>query len=155
MTRKRLGRNGNAPRLWGIQEVCRVGFAELEQASKHTIAADRRCGDRRMRRSVGQFGNEQSADQLRPTVDHLRLSARCERGDVTLNQGFFQKSHRNISDSDRDQTPVDLGHQTAGAMAEEMVQRLEALGFVANKVTRGTQLSGDNVIVVDGFHRHK
>ena len=35
-------------------------------------------------------------------------------------------------------------------MANEMVQQLEALGFVANTVARGTQVSGDNVLIVDG-----
>lgn len=70
--------------------------------------------------------------------------------DVTLNQGFFQKTYRNLSDSNQDQSQLDLGHQTADAMADAMVQRLEGLGFVATKIARGTPISGDNVLIVDG-----
>jgi hypothetical protein len=70
--------------------------------------------------------------------------------DVTLNQGFFQKTYRDVSDSNQDQSQLDLGHQTASAMADEMVQQLESLGFVASRVARGTQVSGQNVLVVDG-----
>jgi hypothetical protein len=70
--------------------------------------------------------------------------------EVTLNQGFFQRTYRNLSDSSQDQSQLELGDQTADAMADAMVQRLEALGFVASKVARGAQVSGQNVLIVDG-----
>jgi hypothetical protein len=70
--------------------------------------------------------------------------------EVTLNQGFFQRTYRNLSNSDQDQSQLQLGDQTANALADQMVQQLEALGFVASKVPRGSQVSGDNVLIVDG-----
>jgi Domain of unknown function (DUF4410) len=99
--------------------------------------------------SVNQGMNNLPASSGRPanvSVYPFAVSAQ----DVTLNQGFFQKTYRNLSNSDQDQSQLDLGHQTADAMADAMVQRLEALGFVATKVPRGTPISGDNVLIVDG-----
>jgi hypothetical protein len=93
--------------------------------------------------------NSQPVSDGRPSTIYVYPLA-VSAADVTLNQGFFQKTYRNFSDSNQDQTQLDLGQQTANAMADAMVQRLEALGFVANKVARGSQVSGDNVLVVDG-----
>ena len=44
--------------------------------------------------------------------------------DVTLNQGLFQKTYRNLTDSNQDQSQLNLGEQTASALAAEMIQRL-------------------------------
>jgi len=99
--------------------------------------------------SVSPGINTQPASSGRPSTIYvypLAVSAQ----EVTLNQGFFQKTYRNLSDSNQDQSQVQLGDQTANAMANEMVQQLEALGFVASAVARGTQVSGDNVLIVDG-----
>jgi hypothetical protein len=59
--------------------------------------------------------------------------------DVTLNQGFFQKTYRDLSDEN-----------TALAMANAMVQELQGLGFTASTVARGAQISGQNILIVDG-----
>jgi hypothetical protein len=99
--------------------------------------------------SVNPGVNSQPVSSGRPSTIYvypLAVSAQ----DVTLNQGFFQKTYRNWSDSNQDQSQLDLGEQTATAMADEMVQRLQALGFVASRVARGTQVSGQNVLIVDG-----
>jgi Domain of unknown function (DUF4410) len=99
--------------------------------------------------SVGPGINSQPVSSGRPSTIYvypLAVSAQ----EVTLNQGFFQKTYRDVSDSNQDQSQVQLGDQTANAMANEMVQQLEALGFVANTVARGTQVSGENVLIVDG-----
>ncbi|MBV8361466.1 MAG: DUF4410 domain-containing protein, partial [Deltaproteobacteria bacterium] len=70
--------------------------------------------------------------------------------EVTLNQGFFQKTYRDVTDSNQGQSQVQLADQTANALADEMVEQLQALGFVASKIARGTQVSGQNVLIVDG-----
>jgi hypothetical protein len=99
--------------------------------------------------SVNSGVNSQPASNGRPSAIYVYPLA-VSAAEVTLNQGFFQKTYRNFSDSNQGQTRLDLGEQTANAMADAMVQRLESLGFVANKVARGSQVFGDNVLVVDG-----
>ncbi len=99
--------------------------------------------------SVNPGVNGQPVSSGRPSTIYVYPPA-VSAQDVTLNQGFFQRTYRNISDSNQDQTQLDLGEQTASAMADEMVQELQSLGFVASKVARGNQVSGDNILIVDG-----
>jgi hypothetical protein len=99
--------------------------------------------------SVSPGINSQPASIGRPSTIYVYPFAVTAQ-DVTLNQGFIQKTYRNLSDSNQNQSQIDFGEQTASAMADEMVQRLQALGFVANKAARGTQVSGQNVLIVDG-----
>lgn len=99
--------------------------------------------------SVSPGMNNQPASSGRPSTIYVYPLA-VSSADVTLNQGFVQKTYRNLSDSNQDQSQLDLGHQTASAMADEIVQQLQGLGFVASRVARGTQVSGDNVLIVDG-----
>jgi len=70
--------------------------------------------------------------------------------DVTLNQGFFQKEYRNLTDENQSQSQLDLAHQTAQDVAAGIVQQLQTLGFTASQVARGQQVSGDNILIVDG-----
>jgi hypothetical protein len=99
--------------------------------------------------SVSPGVNTQPASNGRPSTIYVYPFA-VNTQDVTLNQGFFQKTYRNLSASNQDQSQLDLGHQTASAMADEMVQQLQAMGFVATRIARGTQVSGENVLTVDG-----
>jgi hypothetical protein len=87
--------------------------------------------------SVNPGINGQPVSNGRPSTIYIYSFAVCAQ-EVTLNQGFFQKTYRDLSDSNQDLSQVQLGDQTANAMADEIVQRLEALGFVASKVARGT-----------------
>lgn len=99
--------------------------------------------------SVSPGINSQPVSSGRPSTIYvypLAVSAQ----EVTLNQGLFQKTYRNLSDSDQSQSQIQLADETASAMADEMVQQLEALGFVASRVARGTQVTGQNALVVDG-----
>ena len=70
--------------------------------------------------------------------------------DVTLNQGFFQKTYRDLSDENQTQSQLQVAQSTALAMANAMVQELQSLGFTASAVARGAQLSGQNILIVDG-----
>lgn len=70
--------------------------------------------------------------------------------DVTLNQGFFQKTYRNLSDENQTQGQLQVAQSTALAMANAMVQELQSLGFTASAVARGAQISGQNLLIVDG-----
>jgi Domain of unknown function (DUF4410) len=70
--------------------------------------------------------------------------------DVTLNQGFFQKTYANLSDENQTQSQLQIAQSTALAMANAMVQELQGLGFTASAVARGAQISGQNILIVDG-----
>jgi hypothetical protein len=70
--------------------------------------------------------------------------------EVTLNQGFFQKTYREMTDENQQQQQLDLAHQTAQALTVALVQQLKDLGFTAGPATRGQQVSGDNILIVDG-----
>lgn len=45
---------------------------------------------------------------------------------------------------------MELADQTAQDLAIAMAQELQGLGFTATQVARGQQVSGNNVLVVDG-----
>jgi hypothetical protein len=70
--------------------------------------------------------------------------------EVTLNQGFFQKTYANMSDENTAQTQVALADQTAQALSFQLVAELQAMGFYAVRLPRGTPAAGSNVLVVDG-----
>ncbi len=99
--------------------------------------------------SVSPGINSQPVSNGRPSTIYVYPFA-VSAQEVTLNQGFFQRTYRDLSDSNQDQSQAQLGDQTANAMADEMVQQLQALGFVASKVARGAQVSSENALIVDG-----
>jgi Domain of unknown function (DUF4410) len=99
--------------------------------------------------SVAPGLNTQPVSNNRPSTIYVYPFA-ASASDVTLNQGFLQRTYRQLSDSNQNQSQLDLAHQTASVLADSMVQQLEALGFTANRVARGTQVSGQNVLIVDG-----
>jgi len=70
--------------------------------------------------------------------------------EVTLNQSFLQKGFRDVTDENQQQSQLQVAHATAQALSSDMVQELESLGFTATQVARGTQVSGQNVLIVDG-----
>lgn len=70
--------------------------------------------------------------------------------DVTLNQGFFQKTFRDVTGENQEQSRLQTAQSTAQALSNNMVQELQSLGFTATRIARGTQISGDNVLIVDG-----
>jgi hypothetical protein len=99
--------------------------------------------------SVAPGLNNQAMSNSRPSTVYVYPFA-AGTSEVTLNQGLFQVAYRQLADSNQDQSQLDLAHQTASVLADAMVQRLEALGFTASRVARGTQVSGDNILIVDG-----
>lgn len=70
--------------------------------------------------------------------------------EVTLNQGFFQKTYRNMAGQNQQQSQQELADQTAQALSYQLVAELQALGFYSIRLPRGTPASGNNVLVVDG-----
>ncbi len=70
--------------------------------------------------------------------------------DVTLNQGIFQKTYRNLTDENQEQTQLQTAQETASLLSAAIVQELESLGFTATVIPRGMRVTGDNVLLVDG-----
>jgi len=70
--------------------------------------------------------------------------------EVTLNQGFLQSTYRSLTNSNQEQSQAQLADETAQQLSAAIVQGLEGLGFTAAQVARGQQVSGPNVLIVDG-----
>jgi Domain of unknown function (DUF4410) len=71
-------------------------------------------------------------------------------GEVTLNQGFFQREYRDMSDSNQTQEQAQLAHQTAHALSFAIAGQLQKMGFYTVVLPRGTPVSGNNVLIIDG-----
>jgi hypothetical protein len=99
--------------------------------------------------SVAPGTNAMPATSNRPSTIYVYPFA-ASTSDVTLNQGFLQKTYTQLTDSNQNQSQLDLAHQTASVLADSIVQQLQNLGFTASRVARGTQVSGDNILIVDG-----
>jgi hypothetical protein len=93
--------------------------------------------------------NAQPVRNSRPSTIYVYPFA-VSASDVTLNQGSFQPTYGQFTDSNQNQSQLEVAHQTASVLADSMVQQLQALGFTASRVARGTQVSGENVVIVDG-----
>ena len=89
------------------------------------------------------------ASASRPTTVYVYDFA-VTTAEVTLNQGFFQKTYASMSDENVEQSQVTLADQTAQALSFQLVAELQAMGLYAIRLPRGTPASGSNVLVVDG-----
>jgi hypothetical protein len=99
--------------------------------------------------SIGPQANLAPVSNSRPTIIYVYDFA-VTASDVTLNQGFFQKTYRDMTDENQEQTQVQMAHETASALSDVMVQELQSVGFTAIRIARGRQVQGDNVLLVDG-----
>jgi len=70
--------------------------------------------------------------------------------DVTLNQGLFQRTYENLTNANSDQNQAQIAEATAQALAATIVQELQSKGYNAVQVARGTPISSNNVLIVDG-----
>jgi hypothetical protein len=85
----------------------------------------------------------------RPTTIYVYNFA-VNSQEVTLNQGFFQSTYRSLSGANEEQSEAQLADETAQELSAAIVQGLEGLGFTATQVARGQQVSGQNILIVDG-----
>jgi hypothetical protein len=70
--------------------------------------------------SVNPGINTQPIGNSRPSTIYVYPFA-VSAQEVTLNQGFFQRTYRKLLDSNQDLSQLQLGDQTANAMADAMV----------------------------------
>jgi hypothetical protein len=99
--------------------------------------------------SVANQASSMPVNNNRPTTVYVYPFAVTAQ-DVTLNQGFFQKTYANLTDENENQSQLQVAQSTALAMANAMVQELQSIGFTASTVARGAQISGQNILIVDG-----
>jgi hypothetical protein len=99
--------------------------------------------------SVANQASSMPVSNNRPSTAYVYPFAVTAQ-DVTLNQGFFQKTYRDLSDENETQNQLLVAQNTALAMANAMVQELQVLGFTASTVARGAPISGQNILIVDG-----
>ena len=98
---------------------------------------------------TGQQGYNAPLVPSRPTTVYVYNFA-VNPQEVGLNQGFFQKAYRSIANSNQEQSQVQLADETAQELGAAIVQELQGLGFTATQVGRGQQVSGENILIVDG-----
>lgn len=96
-----------------------------------------------------QTSNVAPVSNNRPSTVYVYPFA-VNADEVTLNQSIFQRAYRDVSSENQDQSQLQIAQQTAQTLAGALVQNLQGLGFMASQVARGTQVSGENVLIVDG-----
>ena len=70
--------------------------------------------------------------------------------DVTLNQGFFQKTYRSLSGKSEGAEQSQIAHQTAQNICVSVAANLTQKGIMATCIQRGVAPNGSNVLVMDG-----
>jgi len=89
------------------------------------------------------------ASAARPTTIFVYDFA-TTTAEVTLNQGFFQKTYATMTDENSVEGQVALADETAQALSFQLVAELQAMGLYAIRLPRGTPATGSNILVVDG-----
>jgi hypothetical protein len=70
--------------------------------------------------------------------------------DVQLNSSIIQRAYRQATDARTGQDQLQVAHETAHALAQELVQQLSAKGLYAVNLPRGTQPPQGNILIIDG-----
>jgi Domain of unknown function (DUF4410) len=137
---------GNGDDMSRLQSVCLSGRARALLFGVMAVALTACAGA-----SVAPEANRLPMSPNRPTTVYVYPFA-VNSQDVTLNQGFFQKTYRSFtsSEAEQDQSQQQLAQATAQDLAAAIVSELQDLGFTAAQVQRGQQVTGDNVLIVDG-----
>jgi hypothetical protein len=99
--------------------------------------------------SVAPGVSNMPATNARPTTVYVYDFA-ATSAEVTLNQGFFQKTYANMTDENAEQAQVALADETAQALSYQLVAEIQAMGLYAIRLPRGTPATGSNILVVDG-----
>jgi len=73
-----------------------------------------------------------------------------EPSDITLNQGFFQRTYRSVSGEDESAQQLQIARDTAENVCLEVVTALKEKGYNAICQQRGVSVTDNNTLVVDG-----
>ena len=74
----------------------------------------------------------------------------ADSAEVTLNQSIVQRAYRSMSNQDASLQQTKIAHETARSICDEVAAKLNKKGYQAVCQERGTQVAGNNVVVVDG-----
>jgi hypothetical protein len=70
--------------------------------------------------------------------------------EVTLNQGFFQRTYQNMSGGNQTDQQLQIADQTAQNVCVQVAANLTNKGITATCLNRGTSPTGSNVLIIDG-----
>jgi hypothetical protein len=99
--------------------------------------------------AVTQQAQQQPADVNRPTQVVVYPFA-ADASDVTLNQSIVQKAYRSATGDNENAAQLQIAHDTAQAICEQVVSDLTGKGYNAVCVQRGTFVAGGNILIIDG-----
>lgn len=99
--------------------------------------------------AVTQQTQQQPTDFDRPSQIVVYPFA-ANGSDVTLNQSIVQKAYRAATSNNGDADQLQIAHDTAQAICQQIVSDLTAKSYNAVCVQRGTNVAGGNILVIDG-----
>lgn len=99
--------------------------------------------------SVTQQAQSGPADYNRPTQIVVYPFA-ADPAEVTLNQSIIQKAYRGATGDNENAEQLQIAHDTAQAICQQVVSDLTANSYNAVCAQRGTYVAGGNILIVDG-----
>ena len=99
--------------------------------------------------AVTQQAQRQPAD-FDQTTQIVVYPFAADANDVTLNQSIIQRAYRGATSENVNAAQLQIAHDTAQAVCEQVVSDLKGSGYNAVCVQRGTFVAGGNILIVDG-----
>jgi hypothetical protein len=99
--------------------------------------------------AVTQQAQRTPVDYDRPTQIVVYPFA-ADPSEVTLNQSIIQKAYRGATGDNENAAQLQIAHDTAQAICQQVVTDLTANGYNAVCAQRGTFVAGGNILIVDG-----
>jgi len=99
--------------------------------------------------AVTQQAQRAPADYDRPSQIVIYPFA-ANPAEVTLNQSIIQKAYRGATGDNQNADQLQIAHDTAQAICQQVVSDLTSQGYNAICAQRGTFVAGGNILIVDG-----
>jgi Domain of unknown function (DUF4410) len=99
--------------------------------------------------AVTQQAQRAPADYDRPSQIVIYPFA-ANPAEVTLNQSIIQKAYRGATGNNQNVDQLQIAHDTAQAICQQVVSDLTSQGYNAICAQRGTFVAGGNILIVDG-----
>jgi hypothetical protein len=99
--------------------------------------------------AVTQQAQRAPADYDRPSQIVIYPFA-ANPAEVTLNQSIIQKAYRGATGDNQNADQLQIAHDTAQAICQQVVSDLTSEGYNAICAQRGTFVAGGNILIVDG-----
>jgi hypothetical protein len=99
--------------------------------------------------AVTQQAQRAPADYDRPSQIVIYPFA-ANPAEVTLNQSIIQKAYRGATGDNQNADQLQIAHDTAQAICQQVVSDLTSQGYNAICAQRGTFVAGGNILIIDG-----